>query len=78
MAPPAAGERRAVHRDGAGIRCEQAAQQVGQRGLAGARRSGDGDELVGGDGEVDALQGKRVGRRIPVGERHAAQCQFAA
>ena len=51
------GEVDAVDEDGAGGGAGEAAEDVEERGFAGAGGADDGDELAGGDGEVDVAEG---------------------
>ena len=46
----------AVHLDGARLRVVEPAEQLGQRGLAGAVLADDGERRAGGDGEVEARE----------------------
>jgi hypothetical protein len=67
-----------VHRlapdhDGAAVGPVDAADQVEQRRLAAARRTGDDGEAVGQDDEVDVDQRRHVDRIEPVGPGHAFQ-----
>src|SRR4051812_33856813 len=54
----------AVEVDGSRGGAMQPEQELEQRGLAAARRSGDGDELARRDVEVEVLQHELVGRAV--------------
>ncbi len=58
----------AIDGDGPGLRIVQAAQQLGDGGLAGAVLAHDGQRRAGGDGEIEVLQHRRA-RPSPPGRR---------
>ena len=58
----------AVDLDGAGLRIVQPAQQLGDRGFAGAVLAHDGERRAGGDGEIEVLEHGR-GARVTADRR---------
>ncbi|MEJ8643902.1 hypothetical protein WKI68_26100 [Streptomyces sp. MS1.HAVA.3] len=64
----------------AGRRAVQGADDVQQRGLAGARRADDGEEFARGDGQVDPAQGRDPARVLlvtPVSSTTGPGCVMA-
>ena len=52
----------AVDLDGAGLRVVKPAQELGQRGLAGAVLADDGERGSGGNGEIEMIEDRRAAR----------------
>ena len=73
LAAPGPGDRRAVDEHLARARLHQPGDDVEERRLAAAAAADQGDELVLGDREVDAVQHRRAGGRRVVALRDRAQ-----
>jgi hypothetical protein len=70
---PVAGKRLAIHQNRAGLWGIEPNQEVGERGLAGARRAGHPDEAARIDREIEVAQPPGSTFLVAVNERDRAE-----